>query len=130
MLADNQSQERELAMWQGNVESLHIVAEKSQPMATVESVQAVAGRGLDGDRYASGKGTYSEFPEEGRQVTLFEQETLVALRRESRRSLGCGRYIFRGHRPVRGCDNAVSPAYIGTPYTGCTASGTWLGSTW
>jgi MOSC domain-containing protein YiiM len=69
-------------MWQGNVESLHIVAEKSQPMATVEAVQAVAGQGLDGDRYATGKGTYSEFPEEGRQITLFEQETLEALRRD------------------------------------------------
>ena len=69
-------------MWQGNVDSLHIVAEKSQPMATVDTVLAIAGQGLDGDRYATGKGTYSEYPEDGRQVTLFEQETLVALRRD------------------------------------------------
>ena len=67
-------------MWQGTVESLHIVAEKSQPMATVETIRAVPGRGLEGDRYANGKGTYSNKPEEGRQVTLFEQETLEALR--------------------------------------------------
>ena len=69
-------------MWQGTVESLHIVAEKSQPMATVETIRAVPGRGLEGDRYANGKGTYSNKPEEGRQVTLFEQETLEALRRD------------------------------------------------
>jgi hypothetical protein len=40
-------------------QSLHIVAEKPQPMATVETILAVPGRGLEGDRYANGKGTYS-----------------------------------------------------------------------
>ncbi|MDA1090576.1 MAG: MOSC domain-containing protein [Proteobacteria bacterium] len=69
-------------MWQGTVESLHIVAETSQPMATVEMIRAVSGEGLEGDRYATGKGFYSNKPEEGRQVTLFEQETLEALRRD------------------------------------------------
>jgi hypothetical protein len=69
-------------MWQGTVGSLHIVAEKSQPMTTVETIRAVPGRGLEGDRYANGKGTYSNKPEEGRQVTLFEQEMLEALRRD------------------------------------------------
>lgn len=69
-------------MWQGTVESLHIVAEKSLPMATVEMIRAVSGEGLEGDRYATGKGFYSTKPEQGRQVTLFEQETLEALRRD------------------------------------------------
>ena len=69
-------------MWQGIVESLHIVAEKSQPMTTVETIHAIPGRGLEGDRYANGKGTYSNKLEEGRQVTLFEQETLEALHRD------------------------------------------------
>ena len=69
-------------MWQGTVESLHIVAEKSQPMTTVETIHAISGRGLEGDRYANGKGTYSNKLEEGRQVTLFEQETLEALHRD------------------------------------------------
>lgn len=69
-------------MWQGSVVSLHIVAEKSAPMDTVETVHAIPGTGLEGDRYANGRGTYSEYPEDGRQVTLFEQETLEALRRD------------------------------------------------
>ena len=56
-------------MWQGTVEALHIVAEKSQPMEPVEAVSAIPGQGLDGDRYATGRGTYSEYPEDGRQVT-------------------------------------------------------------
>ena len=69
-------------MWQGTVESLHIVAEKSHPMTTVETIHAIPGRGLEGDRYANGKGTYSNKLGEGRQVTLFEQETLEALHRD------------------------------------------------
>lgn len=69
-------------MWRGSVESLHIAPDKSRPMTTVEAVRATAGRGLEGDRYAIGKGTYSNKPEEGRQVTLFEHETLEALRRD------------------------------------------------
>ena len=69
-------------MWSGNVESLHIVAEKSQPMKSVDMVRAIPGKGLDGDRYANCRGTYSEYPEEGRQVTLFETESLEALRRD------------------------------------------------
>ena len=69
-------------MWQGRVESLHIVAENSLPMATVETVRAIPGVGLEGDRYATGRGTYSEFPEDGRQVTLFEHESLEAIRRD------------------------------------------------
>jgi MOSC domain-containing protein YiiM len=69
-------------MWRGNVKSLHLAPEKSLPMETVEAVQAIAGLGLEGDRYCTGKGTYSNKPEVGRQVTLFEDETLDALRRD------------------------------------------------
>lgn len=75
-------------MWQGIVKSLHIVSEKSQPMMTVETIRAIPGQGLEGDRYATGKGTYSDRPEEGRQVTLLEQESLEALRRDFNITLG------------------------------------------
>ena len=51
-------------------------------MEPVEAVSAIPGQGLEGDRYATGRGTYSEYPEDGRQVTLFEQETLEALHRD------------------------------------------------
>jgi MOSC domain-containing protein YiiM len=69
-------------MWQGIVKSLHIAPEKSQPMVTVNTIRAIPSLGLEGDRYATGKGTYSDRLEKGRQVTLFEQETLEALRRD------------------------------------------------
>jgi MOSC domain-containing protein YiiM len=40
----------------------------------------IAGRGIEGDRYFAGKGTYSPKPDV-REVTLFEQEVLDALAR-------------------------------------------------
>ncbi|MQA13002.1 MAG: MOSC domain-containing protein [Pseudonocardiaceae bacterium] len=42
-------------------------------------VRLVAGHGVAGDRYANGVGYYSHRPNEGRQVTLIEIETLEAV---------------------------------------------------
>lgn len=42
-------------------------------------VEAVAGRGLEGDRYATGGGTFSDRPGAGRQLTLIAAEVLEAL---------------------------------------------------
>lgn len=53
--------------------------------ATVEprdEVMAVAGRGLEGDRYFEGTGTYSQTPGTGRHVTLIESEALDAAAKE------------------------------------------------
>ena len=72
-------------MWQGMVQSIHISQEKSQPMASSDTVVCVPGYGIEGDRYALGKGTHSHkplIPEEARQITLIESETLEALRRD------------------------------------------------
>lgn len=51
-------------------------------MRAFDSIDLVEGRGVVGDRYMSGVGFYSDRPEEGRQVTLFEFETLMALQRD------------------------------------------------
>ena len=50
----------------------------------------IAGKGIEGDRYMIGReeGFHSHKPEEGRQVTLFELETLVALKRDAKIELG------------------------------------------
>ena len=49
-------------------------------METVPEARAVAGRGLEGDRYALGTGHYSDKPSEGgRELTLIELEALDAL---------------------------------------------------
>jgi len=42
----------------------------------------IAGVGIDGDRYATGLGTYSKSPHIDRQVTLIEAEVLEAIARD------------------------------------------------
>ena len=41
-----------------------------------DEVTAIAGRGLEGDRYCEGTGSYSARPGTGRQVTLVESEAV------------------------------------------------------
>ncbi len=69
----------------GIVRFLHLAPRAFLPMRSVQGLQLVAGRGVEGDRYCLGReeGFYSEYPEEGRQITLFELETLEALRRDA-----------------------------------------------
>ena len=66
----------------GSVVSLHIAPTGAAVMQTVSSVRAVAERGLKGDRYFTGVGTYSKKPGSGRQVTLIESEAIESLKRE------------------------------------------------
>lgn len=73
--------------WSGIVEGLHLVPRSFLPMRTVPVMQLVAGKGITGDRYSTGEGYYSDRPEEGRQVTLFEVETLEALLRDHKVAL-------------------------------------------
>jgi MOSC domain-containing protein YiiM len=70
--------------WQGVVRFLHKTPRAFLPMRAFAELQLIAGRGIEGDRYLIGQetGFYSHKPEEGRQVTLFEMETLEALRRD------------------------------------------------
>lgn len=70
--------------WQGVVRFLHKTPRAFLPMHSFPELELVAGRGIEGDRYLVGHeaGFYSHKPEEGRQVTLFEMETLEALRRD------------------------------------------------
>lgn len=51
-------------------------------MQSVSAVTAIAGRGLEGDRYFNLTGTYSNHPGSGRHVTLIESEVIDALARE------------------------------------------------
>lgn len=68
--------------WCGQVVALHLCPRAFLPMRGSETLTFVAGHGIQGDRYATGTGFYSHKPEEGRQVTLFEVETLEALWRD------------------------------------------------
>lgn len=67
-------------MWQGSVVSIHITPAAGRPMETVPEARVIAGRGLEGDRYALGTGHYSGKPGGGgRELTLIETEALEAL---------------------------------------------------
>jgi hypothetical protein len=52
-------------------------------MQIVGETQVVAGRGLAGDRYHAGVGSFSRWPDSGRAVTLIEQEAIEAILRET-----------------------------------------------
>ena len=57
-------------MSQGRVESIHIATTAEAPMCGVTEIKALAGVGLEGDRYATGAGSFSAKPKPGRQITL------------------------------------------------------------
>ena len=69
----------------GTIAGLFTAANQSEPMIAHERVNAVAGRGLEGDRYAAGLGYYSARPLPGgaRELTLIEVEALDEIESES-----------------------------------------------
>jgi hypothetical protein len=66
--------------WKGELLHIHIAPVASSEMAELDEATLVAGRGIEGDRYFLGTGTYSKLPGV-REVTLFEMEVLEALAR-------------------------------------------------
>ena len=70
-------------MWRGELIAIYITADAAQPMQAVSQARAVAGRGLEGDRYFNNAGTYALTEDGRRQVTLIEIEAIQALREEN-----------------------------------------------
>lgn len=87
-------------MWRGIVVTIHIAHAAGEPMIERDRVRAVAGRGLEGDRYFEGSGFYSEDPGPIREVSLLEEETLEALRRDHGLALAPG--VTRRNITTRG----------------------------
>lgn len=82
----------------GTITGIYVTDGEGQPMRALEHVEAIAGVGLEGDRYANGIGHFSPKPrpDGGRQITLIEEEAVEAAAeatgldftpRESRRNL-------------------------------------------
>ena len=61
----------------GTVERVFVAEAGGQPMLPVDEVRAMAGRGLDGDRYATRQGYWTDVDE--CQVTLIAAEDLDAI---------------------------------------------------
>jgi MOSC domain-containing protein YiiM len=111
----------------GKVLSIQIAASKSDMLKNLEQVRAVAGMGLEGDRYYNRTGTYSDKHDESREATFIESEALEALAKdykvelrgtESRRNISTsgvalnhlvgkefkvGEAVFRGIRLCEPC---------------------------
>src|SRR6188508_3248273 len=64
-----------LTTGEGSVAAILVAPEAEAALAPVDDVAAIAGRGLEGDRYAAGQGTFSG-PGRGYQLTLVEAEVL------------------------------------------------------
>ena len=68
-------------MWQGSVVSISIAPTENEPTRLVDQVRAIAGRGLEGDRYCKPDGEVWEDP--GKEITLIGVEAIDAMSTES-----------------------------------------------
>jgi MOSC domain-containing protein YiiM len=69
----------------GSVEAIYVAAATGEPMQERTAARAVPGRGLEGDRYFSGGGAFSDQAAPGREVTeltLIEDEVIEHLRHD------------------------------------------------
>lgn len=64
----------------GYVEAIHRADGEGQAMRPLGRVRLIAGVGLEGDRYATGRGHFSATPGSGRALTLIEAEVVESLR--------------------------------------------------
>ncbi len=69
-------------MFHGQLIGIFIAQRKGTDLQAIGKVEAVAGRGLTGDRYFLKEGTYSAKDGPDREVTLIESEALDGLARE------------------------------------------------
>jgi MOSC domain-containing protein YiiM len=74
----------------GSVVEIWLAGAAAEPMRRVPSVEAVAGRGLAGDRYALGGGTWAQYPDLEKQVTLIDRDDVAAVAAETSSDLAPG----------------------------------------
>lgn len=74
-------------MWEGKLVSIH-VGRVAAALESVAEARVVPGKGIEGDRYFDGTGTWFNHPGTGREVTLIEIEAIEAIAHESGIELG------------------------------------------
>ncbi len=74
----------------GVVEAIHVAPAAAEPMRAVASVRAIAGVGLEGDRYALRLGYWSPNTKVDRDLTLIAAEEIERLASEHRIALAPG----------------------------------------
>lgn len=86
----------------GAVEGIYITPTASAVPKAVPSARAVPGRGLEGDRYFDGSGTYSQTPGAGRQLTAIDEAALRSLETDHGIKIEPG--ASRRNLTIRGAD--------------------------
>ncbi len=66
----------------GTILSIQVATNATDPLTSLQEVNAVAGLGLEGDRYYTRTGTYSDRHDESREATFIEAEALESLQRD------------------------------------------------
>jgi MOSC domain-containing protein YiiM len=74
----------------GSVLEIWLAGTAAEPMRRVPSVEVVAGVGLAGDRYALGGGTWAQYPDLEKQVTLIDRDDVAAVARDTGSDLTAG----------------------------------------
>jgi MOSC domain-containing protein YiiM len=70
---------RSVTRTSGRVEAIAVAPVAEAPMALLDHATAHAGRGLEGDRYVGGAGTFSNPHSRGHDLTLIEAEVVDVL---------------------------------------------------
>ncbi len=66
----------------GVLTGIWLTSEAAAPMRRVPSARLVTGRGLEGDRYALGGGTWAQYPDLEKQLTLIDAADVAAVATE------------------------------------------------
>ncbi len=66
-------------MTDGKVTEIWLTGAAAAPMRRVPTGLLVAGAGLDGDRYALGGGTWAQYPDLDKQLTLIDRDDVAAV---------------------------------------------------
>lgn len=117
-------------MFEGQVVAIYVAPGEGAPMEPRDQAEALAGKGLDGDRYAIEAGKYSGTKVGKRAITLIEREAIAAANdaygldlteQESRRNVVVegvplnhlvGREFFVGGVRLRGFDLSEPCVYL------------------
>ena len=69
-------------MTSGSLTEIWLTPRAAAPMQRVTTARLVAGLGLEGDRYALGGGTWAQYPDLEKQLTLIDADDVAAVARE------------------------------------------------
>jgi MOSC domain-containing protein YiiM len=67
----------------GLLTGIWLTPEAAAPMRRVPSARLLAGRGLEGDRYALGGGTWAQYPDLEKQLTLIDARDVAGVAQET-----------------------------------------------